>query len=241
MVSIVVGDCDPEIDLLTLDSLYCEDVTVTSTTASTVTMTKKSINTTQASTLKISNSDEIIIINGVVAFSFLLLIICLVVFTFVIKRRRKSATVNTFDPIEMSTQPQMLHNTSSESIMDANQASTTQLQEEVKHDEAVDCIEMDANQAYIKHSETKGAGKKGCIEMDANQAYGTDTLPTDPNVAYGTTDCIEMDANQAYGINTVPTSPNVAYNTHPLQIHDYELIYCSSLNSHSVSCIVHNS
>ena len=77
----------------------------------------------------------------------IIFLVYLVMFTFVIKRR-KSASVNTFDPIEMSTQPQMLHNTSNESIMDANQASTTQLQE-VKHDdEAVDCIEMDANQAY---------------------------------------------------------------------------------------------
>ena len=103
------------------------------------------------------------------------------------------------DPIEMSTQPQMLHNPPmvNESIMDANQASTTQ---EIKPDEAVDCI-----------------------EMDANQVYGTDTLPTDPNnVAYGT---IEMDANQAYGTNTVLTDPNVAYGTHAPQIlHDYEYV-----------------
>ena len=60
--------------------------------------------------------------------------------------------------------------------MDSNQA---------KHDEAVqDCIEMDANQAYITHSETKGEQGAGKKEMGANQGYATDTLPTDPNVAY---------------------------------------------------------
>ena len=88
MVSIVVGDCESETDLLSLNTLYCEDVT-------------------QANTNPISKSDEIIIISGVVAFSLLLLIILLiflVVFTFVAKRRRKSASVNV-------TQPQMLHST----------------------------------------------------------------------------------------------------------------------------------
>ena len=106
--------------------------------------------------------------------------------------------MNVIDPIEMTTQPQMLHNPPSESIMVANQASTTQ---EVKQDEAVDYIEI-------------------CT----NQAYGTDILPTDPNEAYGTIDSIEMDANQAYGTITVPTDPNVAYGTHPPQIHDYEYV-----------------
>ena len=144
--------------------------------------------------------------------------------------------MNAIDPIEMSTQPRMLHNTPSESNMDSSQASTTQ--DKVKHDEAVDCIEMDANQAYITHSEAKGeqgAGRKECIE---DQAYGTDTLPTNPNVAYGTVDCVEVDANLVYGTNTVPTDPNVAYGTtntvptdpnvaygvHPPQIHDYEYV-----------------
>ena len=112
-----------------------------------------------------------------------------------------------------------------------------------KHDEAVqDCIEMDANQAYITHSETKGEQGAGKREMDANQDCATDTLPTDPNVAYGTVDhCMEVDANPAYGTNTVPTdpnvayginaitvptNPNVAYSTHPpqMQMHDYEYI-----------------
>jgi hypothetical protein len=39
-------------------------------------------------------------------------------------------------------------------IMGSIQAYTTQ--EKVKHDEAVNCIETDTNQAYITHSETKG-------------------------------------------------------------------------------------
>ena len=99
----------------------------------------------------------------------------------VVRRRRKSSPIN-----------------AAESIMDANQASTTQ---EVKQDEAVDYI-----------------------EIGTNKAYGTDTLPTDPNVAYGTIDNIEMGANQAYGTNTVPTDPNVACGTHPPQTHDYEYV-----------------
>ena len=253
MVSIVVGDCDSKTDLLILNTLYCEPITdsitnntstpattgsVTSTgfytfevvtnarTGSTETMTEESIST-QASTnqteLSTSN-DKPIIIGGTVVFSLLLLLIPLISFfvsTFVVKRRRKSTSMNVTDPIEMSTQPRMLHNPPSESVVNSNQASTTQ---EVKHDEAVDCIEMDANQAYITHSETKGAGKKECIKTDANQAYGTDTLPTDPNVAYNTVDSLEMDANQAYATNTVPTNPNVAYGIHPPQIHDYEYV-----------------
>jgi hypothetical protein len=75
-------------------------------------------------------------------------------------------------------------------------------------------------QAYIAHSETEGEQGN---EMDANQAYATNTLPTDPNVAYGTVDCIEVDANQAYGINSVPTDPNMAYGTHPPQINYVDL------------------
>ncbi len=107
---------------------------------------------------------------------------------------------------------------------DSNQADTTR--GEAKHDEAVDCIEMDSNQAYITHGETKGEQGAGKKEMGANQAYGTDVLPTDPNVAYGTVDCIEMDANQTYGSNTVPTDPNVAYGTYrePPQINDYDYV-----------------
>jgi hypothetical protein len=61
--------------------------------------------------------------------------------------------MNVTDPIEMSIQPQMLHNTPSKYIMDSNQASTTQ-----EYDKTVDCI-----------------------EVDANPAYGTNTVPTDPN------------------------------------------------------------
>ena len=161
MVSIVVGDCDSEIDLLTLNTLYCEPVTITaadsittiknvtstpvlathglitsndidssvaisdattstSTTASTVTMTTESISTTQESTNQNASSvtnDNIKIISGVVVIFLILIIllISLVVLTFMIKRRRKSASMNVIDPIEMSTQPQMLHNTASKS------------------------------------------------------------------------------------------------------------------------------
>ena len=97
--------------------------------------------------------------------------------------------------------------------MDSNQASTTQ--EEGKQDEAVqDCMEMDANKAYITHSETKGEQGANKKEMDVeNQAFAIGTLPTDPNVAYGSVDCVEVDANPAYGTNIIPTNPNVAYGT----------------------------
>ena len=37
MVSIVVGDCDPDTDLLTLDSLYCEESTVTTVGSTNIT------------------------------------------------------------------------------------------------------------------------------------------------------------------------------------------------------------
>jgi hypothetical protein len=214
IVSIVVGDCDPETDLLTLNSLYCEEVTVTVTESVTTTKNVTSNQNTLSST-----NDEMTIISGVVIISlfFIVLLILLFVFIFVVKRRRKSASMNAIDPIE---------------IMDSNPTDTTR--EEVKHDETVDCIEMDANQAYITHSETKGEQGAG-IE---NQAYATDTLPTDPNLAYGIVDCTdsEVDASPAYGINTdpnvaystntVPTDPNVAYGTHrdPPQINDYDYV-----------------
>ena len=104
MLSIVVGNCDPETNLLSLNTLYCEEVTVTATDsvnmirnvtgipatrASTVTMTEESTFTTQAS-IKQSNSttsDKTIIISGAVVFSLILLIILLiflVVFTFAV-------------------------------------------------------------------------------------------------------------------------------------------------------------
>ena len=104
MLSIVVGDCDSETNLLSLNTLYCEDVPVMATgsinmirnatgtpatRASTVTMTEESTFTTQAS-IKQSNSttsDKTIIISGAVVFSLILLIILLiflVVFTFAV-------------------------------------------------------------------------------------------------------------------------------------------------------------
>ena len=172
MVSIVVGDCDPEIDLLTLNTLYCESITVatadsvtstpattgsvtstgfytsegvtnTSTgstvtgsvtntdiytsevvtnarTGSTETMVEESINTRESTSLTKSSTSNYkpIIIGGAVVFSLFLLLVLLIFFivsTFVIKRRRKSASMNVVDTIEMSTQPQMLHNSPSKS------------------------------------------------------------------------------------------------------------------------------
>jgi type II secretory pathway pseudopilin PulG len=250
MVSIVVGNCDPAADLLTLNTLYCESDTITtsdsvpnitnvtsmpglgtstdidnseaatSATASTIAMTEESINTTQTTINQNNLSSETIkIISGVVVIS-LSLIILLVLITFVVKRRRKSASMNVTDSIEMSTQSRMLH----ESIKDSNQACTTR--EEAKHDEAVDYrnIEMDENQAYIIHSEFKGEQGTGKKECNENRAYTTDALPTDPNVAYSNVDCIEVDTNQAYGTNAVLTDPNVVYGTHPLQINDYDYV-----------------
>jgi hypothetical protein len=115
MVSVVVDDCD---DLLTSNALHCtshvtRNVTITPATQA---------NTNQAnesdSEIQLSTTNETIIISGVVVFSLVLLIILLIfliVFTFVVKRRRKSASMNATDPIEMSTQPQMLHNIPSKS------------------------------------------------------------------------------------------------------------------------------
>ena len=119
--------------------------------------------------------------------------------------------VLTYRHHKSKTAPYATQQTSKDFDMDSNQASTTQ--EEAKQDEIVGCIEMDANQAYITHSETKGEQGDGKKEMGANQGYATDTVPTDPNVAYGTANCIDVDANPAYGTNTVPTDPNVAYGT----------------------------
>jgi hypothetical protein len=213
-----VGDCDSETDLLTLNTLYCEEATVRATDSVPVIKNVTSTSTTQASinqnASSITNDDIIKIIGGVVVISlfFIILLTFFIMTTFVVKQRRTSASMNATDPIEMSTQRQMLHNTISKSSIDSNQAYTTR--EEDKHDEIVDCIEMDDNQAYITQSETKG--EKGADKKE-NQAYiAIDTLPTDPNVAYGTVDCIEVDTNQAYGINTVPTNPNVAYGTNTI-------------------------
>ena len=100
MASIFVGDYDPSPDFMTLNSLYCED-----------TVTKESISTTvtQASTNQsesdIQTDNMAVIISGVVVFSLFLLItllISLVVFTFVVKRRRKSASRNAVGSTEMS-------------------------------------------------------------------------------------------------------------------------------------------
>ena len=77
-----------------------------------------------------------------------------------------------------------------------------------------------------------GAGRIECIEMDANQAYAmADTVPTDFNVAYVTSGDIKVEENQAYGTNTVPIEPYVAYGTQQhSQIHDYDYVALSSLS-----------
>jgi flagellar biosynthesis/type III secretory pathway M-ring protein FliF/YscJ len=158
MVSVVVDDCD---DLLTSNALHCtshvtRNVTITpatngrTTSTSTTTNAGNDITPTQANTnqanesdseIQLSTTNETIIISGVVVFSLVLLIILLIfliVFTFVVKRRRKSASMNATDPIEMSNQLQMLHNTPNKSSIDSNQVYTTR--EEAEHDEIVDCM-----------------------------------------------------------------------------------------------------
>ena len=116
MVSIVVGDCVPEMDLLVSNALHCKEMKVTSITSDSPGPTN--IISTPDTEIKLSTtSDETIIICGTVVFSILLIILLIfvVVLTFVVKRRRKSAAMSATDPIEMSTQPRMLHNTPSKS------------------------------------------------------------------------------------------------------------------------------
>ena len=109
MVSIIVGDCDPETDLLKLNTLYCEEVSEPTI--------YKYINQTNKSESEI-NLSTTEIITGVVVFSLFLLItliISVAVFTLVVKRRRKAASLNAIDSTEMNNQPQMLYNTPSKS------------------------------------------------------------------------------------------------------------------------------
>ena len=270
MVSIVVGDCGPETDRLTLNTLQqCEEMNITTTSDSpgpsntvshtpatdneqmtstttkpklnfsntTATMTMGSTSTTQASINQAVNSesevklsttsDKTTIISGtVVVFSLIMIILLIFVvvltLTFIVKRRRKSTSMNVTDPIEMSTQPRMLHNTSSESITDSTHEIKLDEAEdyiEVNHVYATDSLSTDPNVAY---------GSVDCIEVDSNPAHSTDTVPTDTIVAYGiNATTVPTYPNVAYGTCTtsaVPTSPTVAYSTHPPQIHDYEYI-----------------
>ena len=93
--------------------------------------------------------------------------------------------------------------------LDSNQAYMPQ-GETKQNVSTVDCID---NQDYIIHSD---AGTMECIDLDTNQAYVmADTIPTDFNVAYVTTGDIKVEENRAYGTNTVLTEPNVAYGTQP--------------------------
>ena len=88
-------------------------------------------------------------------------------------------------------------------------------------------IELDSNQAHVTNSEAKHAGAIECIEMDANQAYIINSEAKQEQDAHG--ECIEVDLNEAYISSTVPTEPNVAYGTHPPEVHDYEYVVPSSL------------
>ena len=127
MVSIIVGDCDSDTDLLTLDSLYCEDTMIPTTGSTTTTPATRRlpITSTDGSEARTvsdagagtsATSTAVTIIIGVVVISLFLLIIILsilVVFTFMVKRRKKSVSVNATDSTEMgryANQPQMLHN-----------------------------------------------------------------------------------------------------------------------------------
>ena len=180
MVSIILGNCDRETDLLTLNSLYCEEATISPTsdttaiirnvtstpatksdglvtstivttdlkestrpefnasdhtTAGIVNMTKESINTTQASMnqtnkseseVNLSTTNETVLISGVVVFSLFLLITLIIfvaVFTLVVKRRRKSASLNAINSTEMNNQPRMLYNTPSKSTNNYDNSS----------------------------------------------------------------------------------------------------------------------
>ena len=178
MVSIILGNCDRETDLLALNSLHCEEVTISPTsdttaiirnvtstpaiksdglvtstivttdlkestrpefnasdhtTAGIVNMTKESINTTQASMNQTNKSESEInlsttieIITGVVVFSLFLLITLIIfvaVFTLVVKRRRKSASLNAINSTEMNNQPRMLNNTPSKSTNNYDNSS----------------------------------------------------------------------------------------------------------------------
>ena len=98
----------------------------------TATMTMGSMSATQASINQTVNSesevklsttsDKTTIISGTVVFSLIMIILLIfmivLTLTFIVKRRRKSTSVNVTDPIEMSTQPRMLHNTPSKSAND---------------------------------------------------------------------------------------------------------------------------
>ena len=115
MVSIVVGVCNSETNLLTLNSLYCEEdteSTITSSTigaASTCTLTTSdkftdatTLNTNQNnSELKLTNA----VIGGAIFCSLLSIILLIFVITCVIfkRQRKKFASINTVDSAEMNT------------------------------------------------------------------------------------------------------------------------------------------
>ena len=154
MVSIVVGDCDSETNLLTLNSLYCAEgteSTITSGktsavgTASTCTLTTSNkftdamTNMNQNIKLTVTNA----VIGGVISCSFLLLTVITII-TVLVVRRNKKKSLN--EEIHSEIQPT--------SVGEVN-------------------IELDINEAYISNS----------IPTESNIAYSTtaahNTMPRD--------------------------------------------------------------
>ena len=114
------------------------------------------------------------------------LIILAVSITLIIVIYRCMCKRNTKTSLAMANHTEIL----TEVHVDVNQAYATIAETDSTNDvQQTECIEMDSNQAYIAHSEVKkeqGAGTVECIEVETNQAYVTSTVPTEPNVAYGT-------------------------------------------------------
>ena len=112
MVSIVVGDCDPETNLLTLNSLYCAEgsestiisgKTSTIGTTSTYTLTMSNKFTDAMTNINQNSSNLNVVIGGAISCLFLLIILLILVITCVIikRRRKKFASINTVDSTGM--------------------------------------------------------------------------------------------------------------------------------------------
>ena len=100
MVSLVVGDCDPEVDLLTLNTLYCENTTVTTSGNGRETTT---MHTTYTSSLYTQTNLSVVI--GMVMSCSLIIILLILVITCVIviiRRRKKFAIINNVDSTGMN-------------------------------------------------------------------------------------------------------------------------------------------
>ena len=114
MVSIVVGDCDSDTNLLTLNSLYCAEgsestiisgKTSTIGTTSTYTLTMSNKFTDAMINMNQNSSKLNAVIGGIISCYFLLIILLILVITCVIikRRRKKFASINTVDSTEMNT------------------------------------------------------------------------------------------------------------------------------------------